>query len=483
MWRGNTIGNADSGSRGGAPGTILSDAIVSATRQLLSDATFANNLLVEKNIISRSPANEYSLTPRSAVVQAYPMRLESSPISFFTPATTPITITAFFGSDCATAKKLNENEARLFERRIPVQATLGQEVKKNLVDLKYSVAYGFGSKGANTEFRHVTISLTNVLMDVCYSTLPAQAKFTEVSKYVNLGRGRRTLITANYDWVVSTESGAEIASGSAQANAGGLDVPYDSIIFNDVLGVQIAAYLSQNEDFLKSVTRYVVDTEAASTFPYTQTPHSLPSKAVKEDLMPVLFSGVSFVQMLAASNVSDLGFAYAGTPCEAVDKIHPEKVDSGPWYYPYENEYSPAIADALNQAGFKLSDKITASYNDAPISLEAKLIELRYDICAPTYAPTDIMDARLTLNSRFKVGRAYIKVEWRMIDRDSNDVLFTDISEGVVDHWNIASDNFKKEVLPAALADSLKATLSKPAAEDVLTSHLDKSFWNQLLNW
>ncbi|MEE4249082.1 MAG: DUF4124 domain-containing protein, partial [Alcanivoracaceae bacterium] len=421
VWTGTTSGSADSGGARRGVYAVLGDAIKSATLTLMSDPEFVGHLVIGSTIgtsmdfSSENTATNYQAQSRDPWRQTYGLRLESSPVSFSNPRITELDVTLAFGPTCSTTRKLSQSEARQYERRIPISSAFGQSIRDTLVDLRYSVAFGFSTayRGLPREFRHITITPTHFTMVQCYTDLPEQAKFREPSSFSN--KYGNIHLTMDYKWAVSRESGQVIASGQDRVAAGETLHNSRNLVHTSLLADQVAASLSVNPDFLDAVTRLTVNQEAAENFPYKASAR-LPAPPADAELLKILVPHGSLLQMFEQASLQQRGYAFAGSPCQAVDAVDAPWPERGPWYYPSEQEIFDTVLSAISETGLSLTSESSSPAEDAPVLIRPRLLDMRYDICSPILQPHEVQHAGFSLAEQFTNGRAYVSIEWEFVN-------------------------------------------------------------------
>ncbi len=461
----------------------FNSAIEDATLLLFSDRAFVDRILVEE--IDRKLAAADANSIESPILQpqtnrTHPMYLSLASAEWSNKVTQgAVNAELYFGGNCAARKTLAYKDSIAPRPWVPAAK------KKQLHNIsKRMQGLGYALKPAANDTRTrlhrsggylLRATIDKIDYQSCAPAMSAASKYMDKDK---LKRGKFTRHRAKVmlTWrLVSPQDQSTLMQKTTLGVAGDLINESTASQIMDEAFTNAADQLFADQRFVNAVVRKDrTITTGISDFPPTDS--SAPSGLVrpKGSTSRKIFLVFDEDPWKRLGNGKQIGiYAYGENCATYAVKSWPDAVNDHPKMFPKANELLESKGRVLKALDYDYST--TDAYNVLKLkrklggySLHARILDLRFDSCAPEVEDEQIYAKKKVYDSNFKRHRVRLELQWRLMGASDNDLLFETRTVGAADSWQLNSPAKK---LFAKAAENATRSLFSQAEFIALITH------------
>lgn len=481
LYEGTTNGSYNGWNSVASAGEAFSTAVEAATIKLFSDQDFINKILVEEDAVNLQAAsiqktNPVKLSGKGNTHNLYFSLNDHQWVTKLKPVDSVGSL--YFGDRCSAKKNLVMKDASISHQWLFSNNTQPElAVIKRIHALGYSIKPASGdarTRNKNTGRHSLSGELFEVTYESCAASLSAATKYMSIDK-ISARKFNRNKITVTINWKLSSDgNGKVLFQTKTRGIAGSLLTQSDGRkTLNDAI-ILAAEQLFSDANFIQKISRPVSKPGVMSVFP-EQPSISRGMVRPKDSEVKKLFLVAENEVWKNLNTGSDIGYYAYGHSCTPFkQKKWPQALNEYPGLFPKVNDFLNAEANVLKSLDYAY--QTTDQYNviklkrkNGGYSLHARVLELRYDSCAPDIRDQDILNQNSKISSsRFKRHRANLIIQWTLQGVSSDDLVFETQTQGSADSWLL---NSKPKILVNAAVQQATHNL-----------FADKEFINTLLN-
>ena len=456
----------------------INQALEQAVTALLSDRKFVSRILVDENPVNLalpggSNATPIRRKPSSHVRSLFLSLNDESWIGRIKPSDR---VGQFlFGERCAAQKPVKLAQILKFQRRLFTPAKQARQVIfSSANELGYSILPADSAQSIDSNGYRLYAELVALDIQSCAPALPAASKYKTLDK-IRIGSLKRSHITVTIKWTLKSPDRRTLYLQTRSSGSAG-----DLLIDNQATDVmrqavqQATQQLFANVAFVKKITIQSKSSVSSEGFPAKPRPfrhrRGIARKPDSKAATLLVVSNPNPWKPLPKGR--SIGYYAYGERCTVFrSKRWPTPLNRFPRQFPSAGALANAIQREIKSLDYPF--RSTDPFNELKLkrklgglSLHAKILDLRFDSCAPGLAADDIVNKKKLYANQFKRHRAYIKVAWTLLGSDESQPLFETHTEGSADFWQI------NKPASAVIANAMQDATLQLFADHRFVSHL-----------
>ena len=451
----------------------IETALESAVLTLFSDRSFIAAILVEEEGDSNDRI-EFSASPPiksdpGSKTRALYVTLDSR--DWINNSQTPKDIgNMLFGEKCSANKPIPVEVAISNQKWLLIDELLaGRAITSKTRPLGYSVNPASAdtlSSLENSGGYSLNAKVVKLSYDACAPAVSASEKYKSFDNK-SFRRVSRNRVQLWIEWTLKTDRNRRLLyrgntmgfAGSLLTDSRGSDVMVEAI-------GMAAEQLFADKDFVELITLKPRELPQQQVF---DTTGDVPAQGIlltDEQKARRLFIVTSSDLWQKLPRNKSIGMYAYGNDCVAYkERLWPEAL----------NEYARLFADAAEVASaqsrivkslgfsYQLADEYSVVNLKRKLdgySLHASIVDLRFDSCAPSINEDVVFSNRKISVSQFKRHRAIVRINWKLLGAQKEELHFETTTRGIADSWLVNSKAPK--VLALAVEDAISQLFSKP---------------------
>jgi hypothetical protein len=335
----------------------------------------------------------------------------------------------------------------------------------------------------------LTAKLYNLSYDTCAPSLPASSKFRPIDPD-SLHRLSRHRLQIWIEWTLKSNRNRDLLlRSSTMGFAGNLSTDTKGAeVMVDAIGMATERLFSDPEfvDLLNISDRQL---PADQPFAAGQSPEPAGIPLGSEQQATQLLIVGANTPWIGLSQ-SQIGLYAFGADCTPYQQRQwPQALNQQTRHFPSGVELAATQDRVIKSLGYPA--RVTDQYSLArqrrkwdAYSLQAEIVGLRFDSCAPELAENIVFSDRKIAAGDYKRHRAAVTINWKLIGPNETGILFQKTTEGVADSWQQNSKGEK--VLALAVERATRDLFATPEFVSTLTSEPEpeeKGFFGDLFSF
>ncbi len=492
-----TAGNYNGWSQSTPSKTALGNALESAVLMLFSDQEFVAQILVEEDGSGLEDLEYASLKPISSNQKTRTRKLFvlANGKSWIKDKKAQMEIgQLLFGEKCAAKAPMPLGIALNRKKWLATDAyRVNQAIIKKTRPLGYSINPASSdtlSKLGNSGGYSLNAKIVKLTYDACAPSLAASTKYKPVDK-IAFKRLSRNRVQVWIDWTLKSERNRKLLyrtstmgfAGSLLTDKRGEDAMLEAI-------GMAAEQLFADRDFIELITLKPRDPAPAQSFAARD------NSSVKGIVMAgdqaatklIIVSGSNPWNRIPADK--SMGFYAYGSECTPFkERKWPQALNDHPRIFPDAGDIVNAESKVVKSLGYP--SQVANEYSVVSMkrklggySLHGDIVDIRFDSCAPELNEDIVYSERKISTGQFKRHRIIVRINWKLLGADQEQVLFSKMTEGVADSWRLNAKG--KKVFAMAIENATSQLFAEQAfVANLVTdnSQAEQGFFSGLLSF
>jgi hypothetical protein len=492
-----TAGSFNGWSHSTSSRTAIGNALESAVLTLFSEQDFIARILVEEDASGIEDLDYASLKPISSdqETRSRKLHLLANGKDWIKGKDAQAEIgQLLFGEKCAARAPMPLGIALNRKKWLAADASRANDaIIKKTRPLGYSISPASDdtlSKLENSRGYSLNARITSLTYDACAPSLAASTKYKPVDK-IAFKRLSRNRVQVWVEWTLKSDRNRKLLyrtstmgfAGSLLTDTRGADA------MSQALGMA-AEQLFADRDFIELITLEPRDPAQAQSFAARDN-SSVKGIVMASDQKAtrlIVVSGSSPWRRIPADK--SVGFYAYGSECTPFrERKWPQALNDHPRIFPDAGEIVSAESKVVKSLGYP--SQVADEYSVVSIkrklggySLHGDIVDMRFDSCAPELSEDTAYSSRKISSSQFKRHRIILRIDWKLVGSDQDQVLFRKMTEGVADSWLLNARG--KKVFAIAIENATSQLFAEPEfVASLVTDNTpeEKGFFSGLLSF